>query len=416
MKQRNKASCALPGDDEGGDIIIGKDTDARKRPRRGGALYRLYQFLNLGVVVAAFVAGMIMSHSPSSSSSCLSSSIPSPVVWSNSLQQQQLHTATSSNRPGTNRYPNENGLTPLGILSEKPVEFFREFQRKVDESDDAERCRRYNYGYNPSLPHIPRNLYFGSLVASETWELLEIVGTEAYGIYKGMVLVESNRTQNFTPRTFLRLGHAKIIQQIFGTEKIDIRAYVNENNRLLDLTRENAQRDDILVGWKEMGMEPHDVGILADLDETFSRDYLRALKVCDIAYLDYDKHNCYYHTVKLSAFSRTFEGSPECTIRKANGSRHGIVKPNAVIGACLQQIGNPKINPIPERGPGLLRSVGWMGNTDQARQAELQAVHNLSSGQANTTGGALWNCQDIRRIMGVQKLRMLIKALTTRTP
>jgi hypothetical protein len=49
-----------------------------------------------------------------------------------------------------------------------------------------------------------------------------------------------------------------------------------------------------------MGMIPNDIGYIADPDETFSREFLRAVQVCDdIAFLDYDLHNCEHSKVSL---------------------------------------------------------------------------------------------------------------------
>ncbi len=47
-------------------------------------------------------------------------------------------------------------------------------------------------------------------------------------------------------------------------------------------------------------MIPNDIGYIADPDETFSREFLRAVQVCDdIAFLDYDLHNCEHSKVSL---------------------------------------------------------------------------------------------------------------------
>jgi hypothetical protein len=38
--------------------------------------------------------------------------------------------------------------------------------------------------------------------------------------------------------------------------------------------------------WKEAGMTPEDVGVVADIDEVFSRDFLRAVQTCDFPELN----------------------------------------------------------------------------------------------------------------------------------
>jgi hypothetical protein len=203
---------------------------------------------------------------------------------------------------------------PMGVLSDKSVSFFQEIQRRVDEEDPAIRCSRYEgMSYHPTKRRY-RRIFFGSLIADEPWELLEIVGTEAYGIFEGVVLVESNRTQSFKPRQFQRLHHGPAIQKVFGTPNLQVRAYVNETRRLHPLTREHLQREEILKGWKAMGMEPDDIGYLGDLDETFTRDFLRAVQTCELDILTYDSHQC--ERAKIVSTTRTFEGSPECIAEK----------------------------------------------------------------------------------------------------
>jgi hypothetical protein len=199
---------------------------------------------------------------------------------------------------------------PVGVLSEKSVSFFRDIQRGVDEEDPAARCSRFEgMSYEPKKKRN-RRIFFGSLIADEPWELVEIVGTETYGIFEGIVLVESNRTQAFEPRKFQRLHQGPVLQEVFGTLNVQVRAYVNERPRIRPMTREQLQREEILKGWKEMGMGPDDIGYLGDLDETFARDFLRAVQTCELDILKYETHQC--ERAKIVSDTRIFEGSPEC--------------------------------------------------------------------------------------------------------
>ena len=187
--------------------------------------------------------------------------------------------------------------------------------------NDAARCQRYGliqvpkqiqYGFqwknnasddtDPSLhtqrnSTTPRRIFFGSLIAAEPWELFEIVAAETYGMYEGIVLVESNRTQAFYVRNLTHYSdktrHESHISAIFGIphNHTQIRFFVNENPKLKNLIREHVQRNDILRGWKELGMQPDDIGILSDIDEVLTRDFLQAIQVCDvIPGLDYHTH------------------------------------------------------------------------------------------------------------------------------
>jgi hypothetical protein len=136
-----------------------------------------------------------------------------------------------------------------------------------------------------------RRLFLGANIATEPWEVIEVIGTEGYGLFSGIVYVEGNRTQNFTPRRVRRLQHGPILAQIFGvpTSSVQVRLHVNEDEHSRGLVRENIQRLDIVRGWKELGMTRDDVGIVADVDETFSRDFMLAMQHCDgIKTLEYD--------------------------------------------------------------------------------------------------------------------------------
>ena len=56
-------------------------------------------------------------------------------------------------------------------------------------------------------------------------------------------------------------------------------------------------------------MKPDDVAIIADADETFTRDFIRALQVCDIPQFE-PGQNC--QAPKLIASTLVLESSPEC--------------------------------------------------------------------------------------------------------
>ncbi len=247
-------------------------------------------------------------------------------------------------------YPHDG--FPKGILSNATVARLRELQRAVDDQDHTERCRRFGFFYNSSAPKR-RRIFYGSNIADEPWELLEIVAAEAFGIFEGMVYVEANRSHHFSPRPFKRLNHVESLRLLFGARQVEVRAFVNEEERKKDLERDNMQRNEILKGWKEMGMMPDDIGYIADADETFSRDFLRAAQVCDgIESFDYEVHRC-GKAAKLVSSTRVFEMTPECTPVDRNWHH-----PDMLIGACIEMIGNETLNPLAPRN-GLGRSGGF---------------------------------------------------------
>lgn len=275
----------------------------------------------------------------------------------------------------------------VGILSQKPTSFFRKLQQNVDDDDPYARCQRYGFKAQDD-PRPPRRLFYGSLIAEEPEELMEIVAAEAYGIYAAMVLVESNRTQNFVPRPVKRANNPERqqrLQQIFGTPQLQIRLYTNEKPKFTGIRREHAQRQEILRGWKELGMTPDDVGVLADADESFSRDFLRAAQMCDnIPAFDYESHRCHTGRVKMAASSQVFETSPEC-VTESRGWYH----PEMVLGHCIEMIGNRTIHPLAFRdGPRRVHGYGRACDHDFSKL--LPGRHPL------------WSASDFRMLCGSQ--------------
>ena len=254
----------------------------------------------------------------------------------------------------------------VGILSQKePLAFFGAYRDEIDSMNDDARCQRYGFQLKRADPlhqrAKPRRIFFGSLVASEPWELFEIIAAETYGMYEGIVLVESNRTQAFYVRNLThypdKKRHEPQISAVFGIphNHTQIRLFVDENPKLNGLTRERAQRNGVLQGWKELGMQPDDVGILSDLDEVLTRDFLRAIQVCDVIdKLDYHTHRCNPNKMGLRSTTQVYESSPECIMH--NRLWH---QPSVFPGHCLEGIGDARKHPPPPRGDGGLRLKGW---------------------------------------------------------
>lgn len=264
------------------------------------------------------------------------------------------------------------GDMSTGILSERSADFFRDLQETVDQDDNVSRCLRYRFT-PPSESDQPkkRRIFYGSLIADESWELFEIVAAETNGIFEAMVFVESNRTQNFSHRRFKRLNHTHSLQALFGTERVQIRSFVNEDPSLNGLSREHKQRAEIIKGWKDLGMTQDDVGLLADADETFTRDFLRAIQVCnDIPLLNYEKHRCRHGSVKLKGKTLVFESSPEC-IAKQRTWFH----PDMIIGYCIEGIGNETMHPkAPRIFESYHRAKGFGSGCDAKGWANETAI------------------------------------------
>ena len=301
-------------------------------------------------------------------------------------QTQHLPAAASSHESS---YDDDKIAT--GILSHQPRSYFQAIQEAVDNDNLQERCDRY--GFSMTGDPQQRRIFYGSLIAEEPWELFEIVAAETYGVFSGMVFVESNRTQNANPRHFRRnYKHQRKLQNLFGTPQLQIRRYVNENMTIEPLAREHRQRQEILKTWKEMGMTGEDIGYIADADETFSRDFLRAVQTCPyVEALDYESHHCFNPKVKIAGYTRMFETSPEC-LTKSRTWYH----PDMILGACVEMIGNETLNPPAPRVRDYLRAPGY------AHNCETRSYQKYQNSFGNITGNhfPLWSAADFRRQCG----------------
>jgi len=254
--------------------------------------------------------------------------------------------------------PFETDLASTGLASHRPRAFFDQIRRRIDDLDPHVRCSRYGFAATPSQSqstHRPRRrIFYGALVASEPWELMRVVGAETYGLLSGVVLVEANRTQSGAPRPWRWSATQRRLRRLFGTTTaVDVRQFRTASS-LRGLEFEHAQRDDILRGWKALGMRPDDIGILADADEVLSRDFLQALRQCPnvpgLEWVDADadadsntpttsrkKTNpsgCRRRHVGIRGQGLVFEASPEC-ITHSRVSK----QPSALPGFCIQGIG-----------------------------------------------------------------------------
>ncbi|EED90048.1 predicted protein [Thalassiosira pseudonana CCMP1335] len=169
---------------------------------------------------------------------------------------------------------------------------------------------------------------------------------------------------------------------MFGPKTtVEVEYFFNESKRLKDLGREHSQRAAILESWKRNGMKGGDIGMISDTDETLSRDFLRAMQICEVQ--EFDAHNnC--RQPKVSAMNIIFEGSPYCVSSKFWG------QPALIIGECIESIGDATNHPIPER---TWDGVGWMSDG-------WTADTNFEKLAMGATHFPLWNAADFRRSKG----------------
>lgn len=264
------------------------------------------------------------------------------TVWNGQLEDQM---ATNSNTSFV--------VNPL----------FQEQYKMVDRIDVGKRCASYDFSYIKGQKK--RRIFFGAMVADDSFDVIRMHAAEIYGLYHVVVLVESNtthtgerRTLRFAPGTE---GYDLIQSGIFGPHtKVFLDLYLENAYGAIEMYREEIQRQNILKRWKKAGMREDDVGLMADMDETFTRDFLHAVMACDIPMFR-PGQNC--HEPRVFAWSLVFESSPECVSKDLNWL---WFHPDVMIGECIEYIGNPRGRPTPVReykGVHGERDLGWGRNS-----------------------------------------------------
>ncbi|EJK75041.1 hypothetical protein THAOC_03248, partial [Thalassiosira oceanica] len=229
------------------------------------------------------------------------------------------------------------------------------FDEAVNATVEKERCGRYGLPYTGRVER--RRIFYGSLIADDSWHAVLFTALEGYGVYHSAAFVESNRTQMKFPRK-LRFpegsNNLRLLQSgIFGpSTNVTVDYYVNERGWPHQLGREDHQRGLIIQRWKKMGMQVNDIGMIADVDETPSRDFLRAVQVCDIEEFKQDGPKpC--ALPKITASAQVFEGAPDCLTKRR------WAHPDFVIGACIEGIRNSTAAYTPDRA---WRGTAWLND------------------------------------------------------
>ena len=225
--------------------------------------------------------------------------------------------------------------------------FQAEYDR-IENEDPAIKCERYGYGYNSTSTTIAprkRRIFFGALVADDNYDVVRAHATEAYGLYHLVSITECNSTFAATPRK-LRFapgteGYDLLHSGIFGPSTlVHLNVYLGDAGGAYLMDREYIQRDTIIDAWVKGGMTVEDIGLVADMDEVFSRDFLLAAQICDIPAFE-PWNNC--KQPKVLASATHYESSPECT--QIFDWHH----PDMVIGNCVAGVGDPTRRIVPLR-------------------------------------------------------------------
>jgi len=96
--------------------------------------------------------------------------------------------------------------------------------------------------------------------------------------------------------------------------KVSIGYYITsrDDKRSDEMLHEKLQKDGIVQKWKLDGMQPDDVAIVSDTDETFTRDFLRALQICDVPQF---RPNQSCESPKYIGATLVMEGSSKCIVK-----------------------------------------------------------------------------------------------------
>lgn len=275
---------------------------------------------------------------------------------------------------------------------------------QIQHDNERERCSRYGLTYTPGTPR--RKIYWGASIADDTWHIIATQAIETYGLFDTVAFVESNRTSMGNPRS-LRFDdgsdNKKQLMNMFGEDvNVSVDYYINEDegqsDRVVSLEREHAQRALILERWRRNGMTQYDIGYLSDTDELFSRDFLRAMQICNVPQFRSEGINGHLNCAqpKVYGLVTIFEGCPDCV------SAEEIYHPALMIGECIQGIGNSSLHATPTRNND--RDYSWRTN-DYTFHSYYSALHDLNNppppkSLPSNVHFPLFNAADFRRTPG----------------
>jgi hypothetical protein len=272
---------------------------------------------------------------------------------------------------------------------------------------DEQLCQKFEFlNYNNRTKR--RRIFAGGMMADDSWHVIGASALETYGVFHSVTFVESNRTQNFHPRKIRFESNPpyskdyEILQSgIYGpntTVNVDHFVYERKEQPML---REHIMRERILENWKELGMTKEDIGIILDVDEIPSRDFLRAVQICDPPDNNWrtdGKQTCRAPLVRMSI--PMFEGSPKCLhrgTRKKVGGDLMITRFTSsamVIGACIEGIGDGG------KYPTIPRDHNVNGKSRGPRHTGYGEQFNFSNIPNGNENGLfpLYNAADFRRM------------------
>ena len=295
---------------------------------------------------------------------------------------------------------------------------YKEEQNRIDNTiTDEKRCKQFGVEPLKNAEGTPyydyakkRKIFLGSMLADESKELLLIHAIEVYNKYDNIAFVESNTTHNNKNRTLhYNPGSTNFLQitkgELFGdsnrttvtieyyNSELNPRSSVKNHPHLEGMNREVEQRNLILGIWMKQGMERWDVGIMSDIDEIVSREFLNALRVCDFPVLRYygpefekvKRSTC--QTPKMILSTIQYESSPKC-IKKDRWFH-----PDILVGNCLLGIGDNSGRVSPTRNY----------NNEYGQRTSDYGKHDYKQYPKDVIENnryPLWDGRDIRTVNG----------------
>ena len=306
------------------------------------------------------------------------------------------HAIVQSMRESLHSFPGQSNMTSsLPIPASRVYVVDPVFQKQyniIDNANIEERCTKYRFKYNQTedFRTSGRRIFFGAMVADEEYDLMRIHAAEVYGLYDVVALIESDQTFTHSNRTLRWTegtpGYDLVTSGIFGPHtRVYVDLFQRRTRRIYAMEREDIQRQKILKRWKMAGMQPSDVAIMADIDETMTREFLQVAKHCDIPSFR-PKQNC--QRPRIHARTLIFEGSPECVV-----AQRFWYHPDFMIGECIESIGDPRGRPTPKRkyeGVRGERVSGWgmKSPTDYPEDVIKNGSYPLANGADMRIGAA----------------------------
>jgi hypothetical protein len=288
----------------------------------------------------------------------------------------------------------------------------------IDVEKEKERCARYNFRINNETHPKRRRLFLGALIGDDSGkfaqsycassfiaviahllvfirivEVLQAVAMEVYNIFHTVSFIEGNTAHDLSPRNWKYYDPKQpsdklnTLYQMYGPKsKVSVDYYNTTVTRLFgdELFMDYVQREGNTLRWALNGMREDDVAIMRDADEIFTRDFLRAMQICDLAEFRPDQ-DC--RAPKVIASTVVFESSPNCATKDRRWHH-----PDALLGKCIEHTGNSSLHPPTKRQYADKHGLRLHGYGGDGEDYSMYVAEGL--GPNNTF--PLWHGTDMR--------------------